>query len=95
LPVQNLSNGTFEVRLLSSSGQGASFVDRFTKIATANARESSEEKSSHQSLKLLVALTVQRRNELLSSKRAVMAAILRAKVRRAFGGFMPLAIPAS
>ena len=32
--------------------------------------ESSEEKSSHQSLKLLVALTVQRRNELLSSKRA-------------------------
>src|SRR5690349_10462508 len=32
--------------------------------------ESSEEKSSHPSLKLLVALTVQRRNELLSSKRA-------------------------
>src|ERR1700693_1197173 len=32
--------------------------------------ESSEEKGSHQSLKLLVALTVQRRNELLSSKRA-------------------------
>jgi hypothetical protein len=32
--------------------------------------ESSEEKSSYQSLKLLVALTVQRRNELLSSKPA-------------------------
>jgi hypothetical protein len=37
LPVQNLSNGTVEVRLLSSSDQGTSFVDRFTKT-TANAQ---------------------------------------------------------
>ena len=63
-------------------------------IAARN--ESSEEKSSHQIAQAACCFnySASKRTPFFQTSK-VMAAILRAKVRRAIGGFMPLAIRAS